>query len=349
MTSMLRRISIPLFILCLVPGICPAMGTVQHMVSEQALANWEKVESFTGVVEEKGLLPDNGVIRTEVRFEKPDRFFARTLAPESLAGDFFLFDGRDSRTYIARSHSGLLVSGLAQLLGDSLEKQRQRFRENMEKGLKTFRVSMEVNQDVAKAECVVFHFAPRDEAGFARRQQTWSDLVYSMPLKAEIYNSGPGIWYGFEYKEVSVNKATGTPAWPKGFPENTSVAVWDFSDPSVTPEQAKKALNADLALPRAPGFSMECKRIVMARSMAPAVATVYTGGPYYVLITQMKDYGIVDPAGDRGLAVPTLPNGARMHFFGENAVISWTENGSSITVTGNLPYFEMIGVAKSVR
>ncbi len=344
-----RACCLGLLVLCLVPAVCPAMGTVQSMVSEQALANLEKVETFTGVVEEKGLLPDNVVIRTEVRFEKPDRFYARTLAPKSLAGDFFLFDGKDSWTYIARSHSGLLVSGLAQLLGDSLEKRRQRFRENMEKGLKTFRVSMEMNQDVANKECVVFHYAPRDEAGEARRQQTWSDLVYSMPLKAEVYHSGPGIWYGFEYREISVNQAGNAPAWPKGFPENTSVAVWDFSDPSVTPEQAKKALSADLLQPRDPGFSMERKRIVMARSMAPAVAMVYAGGPYYVLVTQMKDYGLVDPAGDRGLAVPSLPKGARLHFFGENSVISWTQNGSFITVTGNLPYFEMIGVAKSIR
>jgi hypothetical protein len=93
---------------------------------------------------------------------------------------------------------------------------------------------------------------------------------------------------------------------------------------------------------------MKLKRAVRSRGIVPSACLIYYDGMYYLMLIQVKDYGLIRIR-ERGIHIPTIEKNARLNFSGETVILSWKKQGVLITLTGNLPSFEMIAVAETMK
>lgn len=327
-----------------------AMSALQKIFIEATINKWEKINTFQGELVETGLLPDGQELKSLVMIERPALFYSQTMAPEALAGDFFLFDGKNIYAYYARYHYGILLSELQDLIPDTKERRTRRLSRNMMSATKKFHISIKENEKIGGVECACYNFYPKTPGDTPDKNlasyRTWSELDYLLPIKTEFYNIRNETAYRYVYPSYQINQPLDKSLIPKGFPPGTSTSVWDFNDPALTWSQVTAAMNFPVS--RINGLSQldkkwQLKKIIKARGIVPAAALLYDNGTNFLLLTQFKDYDI-NPDTERGLLVSKPTPETRLNFFGETVMLSWNANGVIYSLMGDLPYFTMLEI-----
>ncbi|MFC1679376.1 outer membrane lipoprotein carrier protein LolA [Elusimicrobiota bacterium] len=323
-------------------------GLAMEYIAQQAIMNISKIESFSGTIREKGLLEKDAAVRTTVAYKKPDKFVATILEPDDFKGDTFLFDGKEMRIYYKSASFGVVFTGLPEVLPDTTEMRHERIRRNLRRGAAENKSVWKGRGKVAGRWAHNFLAIPKEKGKYRFKNYFWSDSEYSMPMKVTLFDAKGAVVYSFKYEDIVFNKEIEDKEFEFEFPYETTVGRWKLDASSFTLAQVKKDMNFEMLLPTKLPKSMKLKRIVKAPGFVPATCLIYSDGLYYLMLTEMRDYEI-EAVKPRGIKVPDVADGARLLLFGESSIVSWKEKGVILTLTGNLPYHDVVSIAESIE
>ncbi len=320
-------------------------GSMDNYYISEAMDNLEKISSYEGVILEKGLM-ESGDIKTRVVFSRDGFLYAEVLAPKAFRGDVFLNNGSDMFIYYAASRFGIRIRGFYTVINDSAEKWRKRTRERLEKSAAENEIDWRGSVQVAKRKAYYFTIDPLKKGDYRLAEKLWSDADYSFPLKLEMYKDNK-LFYAFHFESIVYNKKQSIER-DYSFPGGTVVATWDMTSKGYSISAIKKGLNFKLKVPCSLPKRMVLKKIVRAKGVIPAACLIYCSDIHYILLSEVRDYGIIKIR-PKGIVIPSIDTTARLLLLGDISTITWKDRGVSLTLTGTLPYQEMIDIAKNVK
>jgi outer membrane lipoprotein-sorting protein len=334
-----------IIILCL--GMTCCREYIVDFYIDRAVENISRVKSFDGIIEERGLLPEDEEIATRILFKGPDRIRAEIVSPEKFKGNIFVYDGRTIYLYNAGSRFGIRIEGFSRIIPDSDDLRIRRLRENLYRGAELFDIRLRGHVQVTGRDTSIYTLQPKETAPCRWTEKSWMDIEFSTPIRFEMYDAKK-IIYGFRYKKITFNANIPDEAFQYRFPRGTTIGAYYLTDRNYTLQQIRRQMNFHLFTPVGYDPSMKLKRAVRSRGIVPSACLIYYDGMYYLMLIQVKDYGLIRIR-ERGIHIPTIEKNARLNFSGETVILSWKKQGVLITLTGNLPSFEMIAVAETMK
>ncbi len=323
-------------------------GYITEYVVNKAIKNISKVETFKGTVQEIGLLTDNKIIRTQVSYKKPDLFIAKIIEPAAFKGDTFLFDGKKICLYYASAKLGIIFSGFNSIIPDTTDKVTERTRKSLYRGAEENKVVWKGREEIAERKTHRFRATPKEEKKYHYKEHFWGDSEFSFPLKVDLLTTDDAVVYSIEYENILFNSGIDEKEFRFKFPPETTVVKWNLESKNHTLSQIKRNINFKLKLPENLPEGMELKKIIKAPGIIPATCLIYYDGLYYLMLTEIKDYGLPGSK-PRGIAVGDISRNARLNLFGESSIISWTKKGVNLTLTGNMSYSDMLSIAENIK
>ncbi|MFC2061619.1 outer membrane lipoprotein carrier protein LolA [Elusimicrobiota bacterium] len=333
-----------LFVLIITAG---CKGYITEYVVKKAIKNVSKVKTFQGIVRETGILDKDEIVRTQVFYRKPETFIARVMEPADFKGDTFLFDGENIHMYYASAKLGVIFSGFRSIIPDTPEKATERTKKNLYRGAEENKVSWKGRDEVAGRKTYKFNAVPKIVRKYHFIEDFWGDSEFSFPLKVDMFK-GTDPMYSVEYETITFNAEIDDKEFKIRFPRDTTVVKWNLRDRHYQIAEIKEHMNFKLQIAKYLPKNMKLIKIIKAPGLVPTVCMVYYDGLYYFMLTEIKDYGLKAPR-QRGVPIGSIDKNARLNFFGESTYISWTKNGVNLTLTGNLPYHEMIVIAENIK
>ena len=314
---------------------------------DRAIGNMMKVTSFRGVVEERKLLDGETPVRTEVYFAENGRFTAVVLAPVNMKGNFMSYTGTELLTYYGEARFGVLVKGIGDLFPPNRELWKARIRSGLERAAKEYRIEWVGYSNDGGRDTHRFTARPEREGGYRLYQEFCNDVDFSMPLRIDLFR-GREIFYSMRYETARFNVPVADNYIKKGFPRGTMVARWDLGRTGLSITQLKSRLNFRLYIPGALPGGIQLKKAQTASGIIPAACLIYSDGLFSVIIYEIRDYGLmrIHP---RGVCLPDIDKSARMNFAGEYTTVSLKKGNVLITVTGNVPYYDIIEIASKLN
>jgi len=323
------------------------MGHIRNYMVDKGIENLNRIESYSGTAVETGLLDDGTAVRTKLSYVKPDMFTAEITEPAEYRGDRFVLSGDTMYLYYAKPNIGIEFRGLNSVIEDSVEKSNTRVKEKTLNNVKYFNSAWKGRQEVAGRKAYRFRIVPLEEGKYLYHEYFYSDPVYSLPLKVDLLDDTTPV-YTFEYTDITFNEEIDPGEFRFTFPPETNISRWDLGKKGLTLAQVKKAMNFRVALPSGLPESMKLAKAVKAPGFIPACCLVYYDGLYNLILTEIKDYGI-EAVKPRGIRTGSPGRDARLLFSGDNVIITWKRKGVILTLTGNLPYYEMLSIAENIE
>ncbi|MFC2048692.1 outer membrane lipoprotein carrier protein LolA [Elusimicrobiota bacterium] len=219
---------------------------------------------------------------------------------------------------------------------------------NLYRGAEKNKVVWKGRDKIAERKTHRFKAAPKEENKYYYKENFWGDSEFSFPLKFDLLTVNDTMLYSIEYADILFNTELDKKIFQFKFPPQTTIVRWSLAGKSYKLSRTKRDMNFKLKLPTTLSEDMKLTKIVKAPGLIPAACLIYYDDLYYLILTEIKDYGLPVPP-PRGIPVPDIAEDARLNLFGESSIISWTKKGVKLTLTGNLPYYEMLSIAENIK
>lgn len=334
--------ALSLFVLLSLPlgSACNLAYGWQDYQLRRVVRNLEKVRSFEGTLVEEGVVPD-AKVKTDVVFARPNLFAARIAEPMTWAGTTVTYDGSTLVYHYPKLRYAVRIANLELPAG-------KRANEVVEyqywKDVKAFDYRIYGSSRTAGLPTVtLWHTAKTDET-FNRKG--WNKVYdrYSFPLAGEMTFSGD-VTYGYRYESIRFNERVNEATFSTSLPKGTIIAEWDLAAPAVTEPAMKKEATFALVLPDDNALELKRTRIVRAAGPLPAFCARYDRGAHFLLVVAHPSSGFSVPA--YGLPIDTGTKG-RLIIGPSTASYVFVHDGTYYTLLGNLPYEEILDVAKLI-
>jgi len=320
---------------------------IAELFINKGLKNYNQIETYEGIICEKGILPNHESVKTFVRYKKPGLMMAKTLSPDILKGDYFGFDGKTIYIYYAKLKFGILISGINDVIPDSDLSIQQRLRKNAWRIINDYDIDYRGRQNIAQRSTHLYQLIHHNNNQYSPKEWVWNDIEFSIPLKLTMYTQTDTLFYKIEYEQITFNQGIEKKQFEYEFPLGTMIAKWDLSGKNYSPNDIKQSLNFPIQIPHHLPESFNRKKIVKSENSIPAICLIYSDGIYHMLLSEMKAYGLtVDYL--RGISIPSINHTAKLNFFGDEIVISWVKNDILFLLSSNLPYNDVIGIAEKI-
>ncbi|MBC7189218.1 DUF4367 domain-containing protein [Candidatus Aerophobetes bacterium] len=327
--------------------ICPAFLAVLLFILS-TLAWAEEIEdilqmslgsqfkaNFEAIVEEKVYLPERCIeFKLKIIYKRPDFIYTELLEPSAMKGRITIDDGKRRMEYIPLFKG---VKILPSFFSPQLKKSRQRMIRIL---MDNFLVKKLPDQQLLGREVYLFSILPPESENSLLK--LWIDKETLIPLKREKYNFKGKLIFLSEYtalktgQDFSLSKLLGKIPPPPD-KEISPVIFFDV-------EKIKPFVKFSLSLPRycPPGFSFQQAELVDRDT----VKLVYTNGINLITIFQRPRVNI-DFHPHRRMRMGEVNIRFKEGGFGNTLV--WDGKEKSIVLIGEVPFEEMVKIARSMK
>ena len=332
-------------------GICLFGFTGCSSIWAQAMAgrmtdSLLAMESYEGRLVQHGLLPDalQTPVVQEVRYARPWKFRAETVAPEAYQGSLFLYDGEQLVMWWPQELMGVRVRGLKSPTRDEVA---AHVRREMKHAMDHYAFALSQGEKVAGHAVSRWRVLPLADAPWRLHHTSWNYDAYALPLKMEFLKDGKP-WYAFAFESLRFNVPVADDAFVFRFPDNAVVFEWDMQSAGISLEEARRTMNFTVMQPRKLPSGHALRKIVPARHCLPMLAMQFDQGASVLTLTQSRAYGPTQLP-RYGKQVKIGAHDGWLYFAGPYSVISWVNGRTALTLTGNLSFPQMLAIAAQVE
>ena len=334
----MRRFHAALFVMLCLGGCAQAWA---DSVARTIARDLDRMQSYEGVTIERHLTKD-GDVRRRVLYAKPGRFRVETLAPQANAGELVIYNGDQVVMWWPRQQFGIRLRGVP-------VPDRAQIKQHIEKlarqAMNAYAISLRsLSSEVAGQGAYEWRVIPTHAAPHRYRHVVWNAKRYPMPLKMSFVDREGAPWYAMEFESIAFDRPVSADAFSFAFPANAVVFEWDLGAPGIPLERAREEMNFAIKLP---GAEHAIKKIVKAEHCLPMITLVMGSGATYLALTEMKDMGLADRPLGKPIKLGNRP--AVLTLFGTFATITWVQDGTFLSLTGNIGFPELIAIAESVK
>ena len=313
-------------------------------ISRDIARDLDRMESFQGTTVEHHLT-DEGPVRRSVIQARPWRARVETLSPASHAGELFIYDGAQVIMYWPQQRFGVRVRGLP-------APERAEVRRHIERMTRStmdaYALSLRnVDTRVASRSTYEWRVTPTKRSPYRHRHTVWNDQRYPMPLRMSFAGEGDAPWYEFSFESITFDQPVADDAFAFEFPENAVVFEWDLSSPGITLDEARERMNFPVVMPKRLPAGHTVQKIVESDHCLPMIAVVMNRGASTVLLTEIRDMGLAQPP--LGKQVSFGGKQGVLTFLGAFATVTWVQDGTLLSLSGNVGYPELLAIAESVE
>jgi outer membrane lipoprotein-sorting protein len=299
-------------------------------IAKNIASGLASIKSYRGVTIETGI---GDPVKRSVLYARPWQVRVETLTPGPHAGELFVYDGNTMTLWYPQ-----------QLFGVRIRNARP---PSAAEALHHIERLTKVNLDA-------YTFALQDEnahvagrrAPFRKQHRVWNHDPSTLPLKMEFTQDGKP-WYAFEFKELAFDVFVPEDAFAFTFPKNAVVFEWDLDAPGIGLDEARESMNFKVVVPSQLPAGHQIQKIVRSPHCLPMILmTMDHDGTMLSLIESRFAGEALHPLGI-DITLGNVP--ATLSFLGAFTVITWVKDGTLLTLTSNLDYASLIGVAESVQ
>jgi outer membrane lipoprotein-sorting protein len=299
------------------------------------------IKSYQGVTVEKGV----GVeVQRSVLYARPWQVRVETLTPGPHAGELFVYDGNTMTLWYPQQLFGVRIhNARPPSAAEALHHIQRLTKVNLD--AYTFALQDE-NAHVAGQRALEWNVRPARRAPYRMQHRVWNHDPSTLPLKMEFKQDG-NPWYGFELQELRFDVAIPENAFTFTFPKKAVVFEWDLDAPGISLDEARDSMNFTVKVPSRLPAGHQIQKIVKSPHCLPMILmTMDHDGTMLSLIESRFAGEALHPVGI-DITIGNVP--ATLSFLGAFTVITWVSDGTLLTLTSNLDFPSLIGIAESVQ
>lgn len=300
------------------------------------------IRSYRGITVETGL--GDGPIERSVVYERPGCLRVETTTPGAHQGELFVYDGSTMTLWYPQQLFGVRVHNVRMpSAAETLHHIERLTKTNLD--AYTFALEDE-RTHVAGHPALQWYVRPARRAPFRMVHRVWNLDPSTLPVKMEFFRDDKSLWYTFAFKELAFDATPGADAFAFTFPKNAVVFEWDLDAPGITLAEAREEMNFKVVTPQTLPRGHAITKIVRSPHCLPMILmTMDHDGSVLSLIESRAGAEAAHPL---GLEIEIGQTRATLAFLGSFTVISWVKDGTLLTLTSNLDFATLIGIAQSV-
>lgn len=303
----------------------------------------DKIRSYQGTTVEDGL--DGEQVIRRVTYAKPWKLRVETVAPAAHAGETFVYDGETVTLWWPREGVAVRLRGIhAPPAADVLAHLERAARAALKRYTFEYRGDTAIVANRRTEEWRLRPAARKDVLALEHR--VWNDGKTTLPLKMVFPTKNGPPWYAYEFRELAWDVPVAPDAFTVALPENAVIFEWDMAGPGITLDDARRQMNFTIALPTALPKGLALVKAVRSTPL-PLLALAYEQGATRVWLTEAKATGLAPKPLGKAITIGGAP--ATLTFLGPWSTITWERAGTAITMTGNLPFPDLVALAESVK
>ncbi|MFC1707455.1 sigma-E factor regulatory protein RseB domain-containing protein [Planctomycetota bacterium] len=279
-----------------------------------------------------------------IYYQRPWKIRAEIVEPAEQAGSLFICDGETMTLWWPREFFAIRIRGLS-LPGED------RVREVLEEGsrwlLERYTFSYQGEASLAGRDVTRWQVVPSRKEPYLFPYRSWLDGAYSFPLKLEVQDAPTHLWYSMEFQEIAFGTAPPPDVFALELPQRTVVFDWDLEDPGQPLAELRGQMNFDVLVPTRLPEGLQVEKIIRGRHSLPMCALIMENDSGWLSLTEMRRFGR-EPQAATGIPVKIQEEQGYLSFLGTFSSVSWFQGNTALTLTGNLPYPELLAVAASV-
>lgn len=332
-----------LLALALATGACTDVWA--RGAAHQVADGLDKIRTYQGVTVEQGLGDGAEVVR-RVTYAKPWMLRVETLAPAAHAGETFAYDGDTVTLWWPKELVAVRLRGVRGSDRTAVLAHLERIaRASLQRYTFEYRGEAAV---IANRRTEEWRLRPAKRGPFALEHRVWNDGKTTLPLKMTFPTAIKGAppWYAYEFKELAFDVPVAPETFTVALPENAVIFEWDLSGPGITLDEARRTMNFEVRVPTKLPKGLALARAARSTGL-PLLALAYEQGATRVWLTEAKATGLAPRPLGKAVLVGGQP--ATLTFLGPWATVTWDQAGTALSLTGNLPFPDLLALAESVR
>jgi outer membrane lipoprotein-sorting protein len=281
------------------------------------------------------------VIARSVVYERPGHIRVETTTPGPHQGELFVYDGSTITLWYPQLLFGVRIhNARAPSAKETLHHIERLTNVNLD--AYTFALEDEHAQ-VAGQRAMQWFVRPARRAPFRMAHRVWNHDPSTLPLKMEFFRDDKSLWYSFAFEELAFDAPIPSNPFTFEFPKNAVVFEWDLDAPGITLDEAREEMNFKVVTPRGHAIT----KIIRSPHCLPMILVTMDHDGSMLSLTESRFMGeAVHPL---GLAIEIGHAPATLAFLGGFTVITWVKDGALLTLTSNLDFATLIGIAESVQ
>ena len=170
---------------------------------------------------------------------------------------------------------------------------------------------------------------------------------YSFPLSMDLkFRTGEA--YSYQYTDISFNKESLAEKFDIEIPKDAIISKWDLNSKNYSVEQIKKEADFKFKVPaKELPKKLVLNKIIRQEGPVPAFTVIYERRPYFLYITEFKDYGVSLAPTGRGIRLKSGKKGELILGPHSNSY-SFSFAGIRFILYGNITLDELLRVADGI-
>ena len=301
----------------------------------------DRLQSFTGTLTETGTFKEK--IVSEIKYQKPDMFYAKTISGGSFKGSIFAFAGKTLKVYYPVTKFGYQYSNVKPATRQEII---THMRKDFDWHMRIYDPSMGRTKRIAGYPGLQLRYRPRRSGNFVFTWYSWVYEKYSFPLKVSFKKGKQN--FTATYSDLKFNPKLTKEDFSFKYPADATVAKYNLADKGISKAQLKEWANFPVALPAKTAFKVKQAKIIKVAGLVPGFTVYYESSPYVLYVSMVKDYGIpVVPL--RGIKVKGKKHTYYLNFAGAFTSVYFKRAGTHYTVMANMPYTELLNMCETFK
>ncbi len=321
---------------------CSPAYAWQDYQLKRIVRNLHQVNSFEGTIVEKGLLPEDEEVKTDVIYARPNRFAARIAEPLEWAGTTATYDGETLIYHYPQLRWAIRFRGLHLPEGDDADRLIEY---QYRRDLAHFDYHISGSTKVAGLATLTLWHNAKARNGWNHRGFTKVYDKYSFAVAGESEFEGD-VTYGYRYDRIAFNTDIDDSTFTIALPADTLISDWDLSGAAWEEERMRKEVKFPLILPDTNALGLVRRKIVRAAGPIPAYCARYERGVHFVLVTAFASNGMSVP--EYGLPIKAGQEDGRLILGPLMSSYAFVHDGTYYSLLGNLPYEELIALGQKI-
>jgi outer membrane lipoprotein-sorting protein len=312
------------------------------------------IKSYRGVTTETGLgdgavgsiaSPVASPVERSVLYAKPGMIRVETTSPGMHQGELFLYDGNTITLWYPQILFGIRIHNAhPPSAAEALHHIERLTKVNLD--AYTFALDDE-HAHVAGQRALEWLVRPARRAAMRMTHRVWNADPSTLPLKMEFARDDKSLWYSFAFKQLAFDVPVAADAFTVALPKNAVVFEWDLDAPGIGLDQAREEMNFKVQTPQSLPRGHAITKIVRSPHCLPMILMTMDFDGSQVSLSESRYSG--EATHPLGLEIKLGATPATLSFLGAFTVITWVKDGTLLSLTSNLDFATLVGIAESVQ
>jgi outer membrane lipoprotein-sorting protein len=324
------------------PKNCYADETVDEFLIHRTCHNISKINSYTGIVIQKGIV-DKQTVKAEIFFKKPSLYLSKIISPQLFKGISILYKDNLLLYYFPTLNWAIRIKNLPQT---TTKQFNTIISEHYYNNINNFDFTFGKATSIANLPVITLVHKSKSDYLWNRSGKTMIYDTYSFPLAGEIHFKGDHR-YEYQYLNISFNMDFTDQIFEVPLSRNTIISDWDLNASPLSLTKMRAKANFQFSEPKDYILGLKRDRIIEQNGMVPAFALLYKKDPYFIIITMIRDYGF-GTNDIYGIPIQSSKKG-RLILSSILSSFSFIHKEVIYTITGNLSFEDIIAIADTIH